>query len=145
MKNYYLLFIIGIIAWTSCSTTKNLPRTEPLYTGIKKIEVTNKDASKEADEAMAEVESAISYPPNNALFGSSTVRVPLPVGLWIYNSLVNKEGKFNKWLFKTFAAKPVYISTVNPDVRSRIAQNLLHEHGYFNGTADYEVINSEKD
>jgi len=145
MKKYYLLFIIGIIAWTSCSTTKNLPRTEQLYTGIKKIEVTNKDASKEADDAMAEVESALSYPPNNALFGSSTTRVPLPVGLWIYNALVNKEGKFNKWLFKTFAAKPVFISTVNPDVRSRIAQNLLHEHGYFNGTSDYEVITNPKD
>ena len=146
MKNYYLLFsIICIFVWSSCSTTKNLPRTEQLYTGIKKIEVTNKDASKEGDDAMSEIESALSYAPNNSLFGSSTTRLPFPFGLWVYNALVNRHGKFNKWLFKTFAAKPVYISTVNPEVRSRIAENLLHEHGYFNGTAGYEVLTDKKD
>lgn len=146
MKTYYLLlYIISTVAWTSCSSTKNLPQGEQLYMGIKKIEVTNGDASKGGDNTMAEIESALSYPPNNALFGSSTVRIPLPVGLWIYNALVNKKGKFNQWLFKTFAAKPVFISTVNPGMRANIAENLLHEHGYFNGTAGYEVIPYEKD
>jgi outer membrane protein assembly factor BamA len=116
-----------------------------LYTGIKKIEVTNEHASKDADDTMSEIESALSYPPNNSLFGSSKTQVPFPFGLWVYNALVNRHGKFNKWLFKAFAAKPVYISTVNPEVRSKIAENLLHEHGYFNGTVGYEVLTNEKD
>lgn len=146
MKNsYQLLLIICVVICTSCSTTKNLPRTEQLYTGIKKIEMVNEDKSKEGDDAMAEIESAISFPPNNSLFGSSTMRVPLPIGLWVYNALVNRHGKFNKWLFKAFAAKPVYISTVNPEVRTRVAANILKEHGYFNGITDYEVITNPKD
>ncbi|MDR0349068.1 MAG: BamA/TamA family outer membrane protein [Tannerella sp.] len=145
MKNYYLLCIVSAVVWTSCSTTKHIPRNEQLYTGIKKIEIIRGDASREGDEALSEIESALSYPPNNALFGSSSIRIPFPAGLWMYNAFVNKQGKLSRWLFKAFAAKPVFISTVNPEVRTGIAANLLHEHGYFNGSASYEVITSEKD
>lgn len=146
MKRYLLfILIISTTLWISCSTTKHLPEGEQLYTGIKKIEVANGDASKAGDEAMSEIEAAFSCPPNNALFGSSKVRTPFPFGLWMYNSLVNKKGKFNQWLFKAFAAKPVLVSTVNPQVRARIAENILKEHGYFNGTADFEILSNEKD
>lgn len=75
----------------SCSTTKNLPEGEVLYTGIKKIEVTNEDETTAGEDALAEVEGALAYPPNNALLGSSSVRVPFPFGLWVYNSFVNKK------------------------------------------------------
>ena len=40
---------------------------------------------------LAEVEGALAYPPNNALLGSSSIRVPLPFGLWVYNAFVNKR------------------------------------------------------
>jgi outer membrane protein assembly factor BamA len=129
----------------SCSTTKHLPPGERLYTGIRKIEVTDEDRSEAGDEAMTEVEAALAFPPNNALFGSSTVRIPFPSGLWMYNALMDKPGKFNRWLFRSFAAKPVLLSSVNPELRTKIAQNLLHEHGYFNGTASYEVLPDAKD
>lgn len=128
----------------SCSTTRNLPEGEMLYTGIKKIEVTDKDDSKAYKLAMEEIEAALDYPPNNALFGSSSMRTPFPVGLWIYNGFVNKESKIGKWFFKTFAAKPVFISTVNPDVRTSIAHNLLRENGYFDGTSSYQLIPNKK-
>lgn len=129
---------------TACSTTKNLPEGEVLYTGIKKIVVDEKDESKYGKEALSEVESALKYPPNNALLGSSTIRFPLPVGLWIYNAFVNKEGKVSKWIFNRFAAKPVFISTVNPDVRTKVAYNLLRENSYFDGYTSYEVVPDKK-
>ena len=66
---------------------------EVLYTGIKKIEVTNEDKSKEGEEALTEIEAALAYPPNNALLGSSSIRIPLPFGLWMYNAFVNRKGK----------------------------------------------------
>ncbi|MDR1202150.1 MAG: BamA/TamA family outer membrane protein [Tannerellaceae bacterium] len=125
---------------SACSTTKNLPEGEVLYTGIKKIEVAGLNHTKAEDNAIEEIESALSYPPNNALFGSSSERYPFPVGLWIYNAFVNKKGKINKWIFNTFAAKPVFISAVNPEVRAAIARNLLRENGYFDGTSTYEII-----
>ena len=90
----------------SCSTTKNLPEGEVLYTGIKKIEVTDEDKSKEGEEALTEVEAALAYPPNNALLGSSSIRVPFPFGLWVYNAFVNKKGKIGKWIFNKLAANP---------------------------------------
>lgn len=123
----------------SCSTTKNLPEGEVLYTGIKKIDVTHEDKTNAGEDALAEVEAALDYPPNNALLGSSSIRVPLPFGLWVYNAFVNKKGKLGKWIFEKLAAKPVFISTVNPEVRVKVAQNLLKEYGYFNGNTGFQV------
>ena len=119
------LFTTLILLSSSCSTTKNLPEGEVLYTGIKKIEVTDEDKTTAGEDALAEVEGALAYPPNNALLGSSSIRVPLPFGLWVYNAFVNKKGKIGKWIFDKLAAKPVFVSTVNPEVRIKVAQNLL--------------------
>ena len=99
MKHIQYIAFITLFLLASCSTTKNLPEGEILYTGIKKIEVTNEDKSKEGEEALTEVEAALAYPPNNALLGSSSIRVPLPFGLWVYNAFVNKKGKLNQWIF----------------------------------------------
>ena len=143
--NCQLSILIFAIICLSCSTTKHVPAGEKLYTGIQRIEVTDEDKSEIGDAAMTDVETALAFPPNNALFGSSTTRIPFPFGLWMYNSFVNKKGKFNQWIFKVFAAKPVLISSVNPEVRTNIAQNLLREYGYFNGIAGYEIIPDRKD
>ncbi|MDR3261995.1 MAG: BamA/TamA family outer membrane protein [Tannerella sp.] len=129
----------------SCSTTKHLPPGEILYTGIRKTEVTDEDYSESGDEAMTEVEAALACPPNNALFGSSTVRIPFPFGLWMYNAFMDKPGKLSQWMFRNFASMPVLLSSVNPDLRTNIAQNILREHGYFNATATYEAIPHAKD
>ena len=138
-----LILIAGLCF--SCSTTRNLPAGEILYTGIQRIEVTDEDKSEAGDNAMSEIEAALSFPPNNALFGSSTIRIPIPFGLWVHNALINKRGGFSKLIYKIFASKPVLISTVNPEVRSNIAKNLLRENGYFNGTTGYEIIPDKKD
>ncbi len=146
MKRIRIVFVYGIlgILFAACSTTKNLPEGEVLYTGIKNIDVAEHEKSQAADDALEEVESALSYPPNNSLFGSSKRRIPLPIGLWIYNAFVNKEGGIGRWIFNRFAAKPVFISTVNPEVRAAVAHNLLRENGYFDGTTGYEVLPDDK-
>lgn len=134
-----LLILLFLFLLASCSTTKNLPEGEVLYTGIKKIEVTHEDKTNAGEDALTEVEAALAYPPNNALLGSSSIRVPFPFGLWVYNAFVNKKGKIGKWIFDKLAAKPVFISTVNPEVRVKVAQNLLKEYGYFNGSTGFQV------
>ena len=140
---YSLFFLFILLA--SCSTTKNLPEGEILYTGIKKLEVINEDKSEEGKEALTEIEAALSYPPNNALLGSSSIRIPFPFGLWVYNAFVNKKGKVGKWIFDKLAAKPVFINTVNPDIRTQVASNLLREYGYFKGSTSYEIETDPKD
>lgn len=134
-----LLLLAVFLLPVSCSTTKNLPQGEVLYTGIKKIEVTNEEKSTASDNALAEVEAALSYPPNNALLGSSSIRVPFPFGLWMYNAFVNKKGKLNKWIFNKLASKPIFITAVNPDVRTKVAYNILRENGYFNGHTSFVI------
>ena len=147
MKNYHLFIVLMLLIGLcfSCSTTRNLPSGEILYTGIQKIEVTDEDKSETGDDVMSEIEAALDFPPNNALFGSSTVRIPFPFGLWVHNAFVNKKGSFGKVIYRLFASRPVLISSVNPAVRSKIAQNILREYGYFEGTADYEIIPDKKD
>jgi outer membrane protein assembly factor BamA len=143
MNKYDIKITSGIwifLLLAACSTTKNLPEGEVLYTGIKAIEVISPKQTKAMDSAMEEIESALSYPPNNALFGSSSGRYPFPAGLWVYNAFVNKKGGIHKWIFDTFAARPVFISAVNPEVRAAVARNLLRENGYFDGTCAYEII-----
>ncbi len=139
-KILYLSFLL----FTACSTTRNLPKDEVLYTGIKKTVVENRDPSKAGDEALTEVEAALAVAPNNSLLGSSSVRFPFPFGLWMYNAFHSYKKGLGHWAFKRLASKPVLISTVNPDVRVKVAQNLLHDYGYFNGTVSYELISTKK-
>ena len=143
-RNYLIGLLLGLLSW-SCSTTKNLPEGAVLYTGISKIEIQQPDASEAGRSTVEEVEAALAYPPNNALLGSSSVRVPFPFGLWVSNAFVNKEGKVSRWIFNKLAAKPVLISTVNPDVRVKVARNLLNEYGYFNGATSYALVPDKKD
>lgn len=143
-KTRYITIGIMILLLVSCSTTKNLPEGQVLYTGQKKLQVENESKTETGKEAMNEVRAALAKAPNNSLFGSSTTRHPFAFGLWIYNGFVNSESGLGRWIFRRFAAKPVYISTVNPELRSRVASNLLRDYGYFNGTVDFEVIPNER-
>ena len=99
------------------------------------------DADPEAfATAREEVEAVLAYAPNNALFGSSSVRTPLPFGLWSYNALVNHRHGLRKWMFKTFAANPVYVSSVAPETRARVATNTLRNYGFFSGRVKATVL-----
>ena len=90
--------------------------------------------------AREEVEAALAFAPNNAMFGSSSVRWPFPIGLWLYNGLVDHSKKgMGKWLFNNFAGNPKYVSTANPQLRAQVARNTLRNFGFFRGQVDYEV------
>ena len=140
---YIMLGACVLMLLSACSTTKNLTYGQQLYTGQKKLIVDNPGKGATADAAMEEVEAALAKAPNGALLGSSSVRF-LPVGLWIYNAYANSEKGIGKWIFKKFASEPVYISTVNPALRDKVATNLLRDYGYFNATVGHEVITDPK-
>ena len=99
-------------------------------------------AQTEADFATAkeEVNAVLAYPPNNAIFGSSTMSWPWKIGLWVHNGLYDAKGAIGKWVFKTFGTAPVLISQVSPEMRAKVATNTLHNYGYFHGKVDYNVL-----
>lgn len=139
-KIYISLYALLLAFLTAaCSTTKHLPQEEVLYTGIRHITIQNEDESPAGKKTIEEVEGAISVAPNNSFFGSAKWRIPFPVGLWIYNRFERYEKGVGKWIFNKLAADPVYLSTVNPDTRVKVASNLLKDYGYFNGKVTYQV------
>lgn len=143
------------LALSSCYTTKNLPEGEVLYTGLKGIDyVWPADSTEAADIAdipdsvrsslQEDVSATLSRSPNNAFFGSSSLRWPLPLGLWIYNASVGSKSRFGRWVFDTFAATPVTIATVNPAMRTQVARQTMRANGFFRGTATSTVISNPR-
>lgn len=98
-------------------------------------------AQEKADFAVAqeEIDAVLAYPPNGSLMGSSSLRSPLNIGLWIYNGFVNDSSVLGKWVFRTFSTQPVLVSSVAPETRAKVATNTLHNYGYFQGYADYRI------
>ena len=76
MKNNHLMILLCCLL-ASCSVTKNLPEGEKLYVGIDRMEVLNEDKTEAGITALTEVEASLAYPPNNAVFGSSSLRWPV--------------------------------------------------------------------
>lgn len=137
--NNIVVALIAVLGFAGCSTTKNLPEGETLYTGIKKIEINEKDESANGEKTIEEVTAAVSVAPNNSFLGSAKYRIPIPFGLWIYNNFQKYEKGLGRWIFRKMAATPVTVSSVNPDTRVKIASNLLKDYGYFNGNVTYTV------
>ncbi len=145
MKIQYIIYVIGVsVCLVACSTTKNLPSDEVLYTGMKKTEILNEDKTASGVTTLEEIEAALACPPNNSLLGSSSIRTPFPFKLWIYNKYVNSKSKIGQWIFNKFADTPVYMSKVNPELRVKVAANILRNYGYFQGNVSYEIISNKK-
>lgn len=104
---------------------------------LKEVAKTNKDA---LEPAQTEVEGVLDYAPNNAFFGSSYVRTPLPIGLWAYNAWGASQKGLGHWLYKRIGSEPVLISTANPETRAKVAGNVLRNYGFFRGRVDYDVV-----
>ena len=120
--------------------TKDIPEGDQLFTGLKKIEYQDYEASDHFTETQAEVEAALATAPNGALFGSSYYRIPFSWGVTVWNKYADKDSGFAKWMTKTFGKQPVLMSWVNPGLRASVAGNVLRNNGYFHGRVDYETI-----
>ena len=137
----YLAIVVGAI---SCSTTSKLADDEVLYTGVKKLNIKPTADSIVLDEGVAEgIASAINVAPNNSLV-SPYIRHPFPVGLWVYNHWSDSCGGLKGWLYKKLVKQPVLISTVRPTNRVDMINTVLHDNGYFDSNASYQLVYSKK-
>lgn len=136
-----LIPVASIMLLFSCSVTKNLPEGEILYTG-QKTKIDNPYKTPLGETALEEINAALKKTPSTNIFGFA----PIPFKMWMYNDFVHYKKGFGRWMFKRFAADPpIYISTVNPDIRIKVAGNLLHDYGYFNGDVTQETIVDKHD
>lgn len=138
---YRLIYIITVsIILYGCSTTRRIEDGEILYTGLNGVEVSTPDNKKFPAELKATLTEAVAVKPNNALLGSSSVRYPFPLGLWVYNNWSNPPKGFKHWLYEKLAATPVLVSDVRPEVRIHMIDQYLDNNGYFSGSSSYELI-----
>ncbi len=102
-------------------------------------------AAKVLPTVKEEIEAVLAYAPNNAFFGSSYHRTPLPVGLWMYNAFGHKEKGLGHWMFKKFGSEPVLVSAVAPETRTNVAARVLRNNGFLRGTVDNSISFSKGD
>ena len=155
---YILAIIILVLFLEGCSSTSNLPEGEQLYIGIKKVEYLDTFYVAEREQAPdekrkkgydydayvtgveEEVAAALDYAPNGAFLGSSYMRTPFPIRLWIYNAYANSTSGFGKWMRNSFGSEPVLLSYVAPATRALVAQNILTSYGMFDAKVESEII-----
>lgn len=135
-----LVPLVLVILFVSCSTTRNIPDDDQLYTGLTKIKYNNYEKNTHYSKTVEEIEAALACAPNGSLFGSSYYRSPLQFRLWTWNAFVNKDSKFAQWICKYFTKEPVLMSWVNPELRASVAQSVLKNHGYFHGSVSSQTI-----
>ena len=120
----FRLWIAAMLV-AGCSTTSSLPEGEQLYIGLDHVTYEHYEKNAHASLVKEEVDAVLACEPNGALFGSSYHRTPLPYGLWIWNAFSDSESGLGKWLAKSFGKPPVLMRTVNPELRSSVAQSVL--------------------
>lgn len=133
-----LLALLLAVTLSACSTTSRIPQGEQLYTGIKKIEYIPDTAGVPASLKSA-IADAMFVRPNNywSFIGR---RSPFPVGLWVYNHWNPDSRGIKHWLYEKLVEEPVLVSDVRPEVRTRMIEQILDNHGYFRGKATYQLV-----
>lgn len=126
--------LIAVAVLAGCSTTSRIAPEETLYNGIKKISYSEPVPSGLKDG----ISEAVTVKPNNP-YPFTNVRSPLPIGLWIWNHWYGHEKGLKHWVYDKFAAEPVLVSDVRPDLRVKMVDQLLHNNGYFSGSANYQL------
>lgn len=126
---------LAALLLAACSTTRRLGADEVLYTGVKKIRIEPDSGVVLTPAAESAVKQPLSVAPNNPLY-SPYIRTPLPIGLWAWNYLYTpREKGFKYWFYKRLAKQPVLISKVQPQLRTKVAEQVLENYGYFGSRA----------
>jgi outer membrane protein insertion porin family len=136
-KNLAYLCSVVLILISACSTTKNLPADQKLYTGGE-LKFTDKDLSKKEKSLLTGDLQGLLRPAPNGKIG------PFRVKLWIYEKFkTNKTKGLKHWLM-TKGEPPVLVSAVDLTQNSNILQNRLQNRSYFQAQVVGDTIGKEK-
>jgi outer membrane protein insertion porin family len=109
----------------ACSSTKNLPPGDALYTGAS-ITVRDSLMSGKKKKAMRSELGALTRPRPNAKF------LGIPFKLYVYNANAKAKGFPGKLLREKLGQAPVLLSDLNLDHNVQVLQSYLQNKGYFN-------------
>jgi outer membrane protein insertion porin family len=147
---YCIWLVLCVTFFYACSSTKNLPPGEALYTGAKIIFKDNATSGKKKKALRKQLTSLTRPVPNSKIFG-------IPFKLNVYNAFAHSKRFPGKWLRERFGQPPVLLSALNLDNNVQVLQNYLVNKGYFNAkvrgdttvkgkkaTAEYDVRTSDQ-
>lgn len=138
---FCILFCLGYLAISSCSTTRTVPEGDRLYTGsdVKWItDTVTKKKPRDYSTLMDGMAKRIRPNRNRKFLG-------MPIKLWLYNLGNEPKGKgLNYILRKKWGEPPVLLSQAKPDYTSKVLEGYLVDNGYFQAGVVSDVKNSGK-
>lgn len=138
---FCIMFCLGYLVISSCSTTRTVPDGDRLYTGsdVKWISDTvTKKKPKDYSTLVDGMNKRIRPNRNRKFLG-------MPFKLWLYNLGNEPKGKgLNYILRKKWGEPPVLLSQAKPDYTSEILEEYLVDNGFFQADVVSAVKNSGK-
>lgn len=134
---YYIGLALCTIFFYACSSTKNLPPGDALYTGAK---VSFKDdlISRKKKKALNKQLISLTRPkPNQKILG-------IPFKLYMYNSFAKAKKGPGKWIRDRFGQPPVLLSKLNLTHNVQVLQSHLVNKGYFNAQVEGDTTVKRK-
>jgi outer membrane protein insertion porin family len=135
LRRYLIILITAFIS--ACSTTRNLPPGQKLYTGGY-VKIDDKTIKKSDANAMTDELQAVLRPkPNTKILG-------LRYKLYIYQkTMTNKKTGLKHYLHTHFGEPPVLVSAVDLEANSTILQNRLQNESYFLAQVSGDTIGTK--
>ncbi len=133
---HILIFFIAFVS--ACSTTKDLPPGQKLYTGAQ-VKITDKNVKKsEAKALITDLQTLPRPKPNGSILG-------LRVKLYIYEKTkTNKRRGLKHYLNTHLGEPPVLVSSVQLDKNATILQNRLQNESYFQAQVSGDTVSKKK-
>ncbi|AXT49876.1 hypothetical protein D1818_03195 [Aquimarina sp. BL5] len=132
MNKNILYIIVSIILLYSCGVKRFIPEDEVLYTGAS-ITLQSEEEIKNLKAIEEQLELVLRPKPNTKILG-------IKLGLYAYyKNQKENPGFINKFLFKNFGEKPVYLSDVDISKVTELIGNRLENRGFFRSYIDSEV------
>ncbi|HEX7572704.1 MAG TPA: hypothetical protein VF514_06390 [Bacteroidota bacterium] len=113
---------------SGCTNTGYLAQSEKLYTGAE-LHIEKKGEIPDEGDLESQLNKLIVPEPNGKILGLFRVK------LWLYNIGIFKE---------SMGEPPVLLQSVRPDRIATRMRTLLENRGYFQGEANYTVLEEEK-
>lgn len=138
MMANWKFFLWGCVFFSACSTTKNLPEGDALYTGAKVTLNANDITIRQKKVFRQDLASMTRPKPNSKVLG-------VPVKLILWNTLKAKKptsllGKLRSRL----GEPPVLLSQVDLNANAKILENHLENKGFFNADVSGDTVVKRK-
>ena len=134
---YFLGLVLCTIFFYACSSTKNLPPGDALYTGAQ-ISFKDNQISNKKKRALRKQLTSLTRPVPNPRF------LGIPFKLNVYNTFAKAKKGPGKWIREQFGQPPVLLSDLNLNNNVQVLRSYLTNKGYFNAQVEGDTTVKRK-